>query len=380
MAEFAPSTSESGRPVALPPACFSDPEFHRFELDAVWGHDWFCLGRATDIPNPGDYSTVTVGDDPLLIVRQQDATVRVLANVCRHRGMLLAEGRGNALRIRCPMHAWTYDLSGRLISAPGLNKDPSFERGEVCLPVIRSEVWEGFLFATFDDSIPALAGRLAKLKDQLANYRMSELRAATPLELERYEWNWKMYADECYHCPFLHAQSWGKMHPVSPSSVDEESSFNDPANGIVAYELVGRFVDACPTRTGKALHPILPDLTLRQRSRLAYVTVAPNLLIIGMPDKVKYFLWLPLGPKSSFFGASWTFPESTLAEPGFKERWEMERSDLAPVMVEDLNAWRRYQTGIQSRFAPRGRLSDREKVFQRLQDWLVGRYRAAASR
>ena len=380
MEEFVKSTTAFGQTVALPPKCFWDPEFYRFELDAVWGHDWFCIGRVTDIPDSGDFYTIIVGNEPLLIVRQQDGTVRVLSNVCQHRGQLLAEGSGNFQRIRCPMHSWVYELTGALTFAPGFDDDPTFEIGEICLPEIRSEVWEGFLFVTFDDSIPALAGRLVKLKDQLANYRLSQLRAYVPLESEHNDWNWKMYADECYHCTYLHARSFGKMFPVPPSAVDEECEYNDAENGIMAYELIGQHLDASPTRTSKALHPILPDLNEYQRSRMAYITVAPNLLIVAMPDKVKYFVWLPAGPAASYLGVSWAFPESTLADPGFIARWEMEKEDLHSTVIEDLEGWKRYQVGIESRFAPRGRLSNLEKTMGRLQDWLVGRYQAAAKK
>lgn len=380
LSDFDKSTTAATHTVALPPAAFTDPAFYEFELDAVWGHDWFCIGRVTDIPNPGDYYTLKVGKEPLLVTRGRDREVRVMSNVCQHRGLLLSEGRGNTTRLRCPMHSWVYDLTGQLVSAPELNDDPTFDKKEICLPTIRSEIWEGFLFITFDDSIADLAPRLERLKGQLANYDLPNLRSNTPLEMEKNEWNWKFYTDECYHCTHLHANSWGKMYPVPPTAVDEDTEYNDVENGIVAYELISRHVDAAPTRTGSAMFPILPGLTEHQRSRLSYITVAPNLLIVAMPDKVKYFLWLPSGPQSSQFGVSWTYPQSTIDHPDFLKNWEMEKTDLYPVMIEDLDGWRRYQEGIVSRFAPRGRLSDKEKVVGRLQDWLVDRYRRAEAR
>ncbi|MDE2457364.1 MAG: Rieske (2Fe-2S) protein, partial [Burkholderiales bacterium] len=128
--EFDASTTAHGATVALPPAAFTDDAFFRFELDAVWGHDWFCIGHTGDIPSAGDYFTVQVGDDPLLAVRQQDGSIRVLANVCQHRGQVLAQGRGNVRRIRCPMHSWVFDLAGRLLSAPGLNEVADFDKSE----------------------------------------------------------------------------------------------------------------------------------------------------------------------------------------------------------------------------------------------------------
>ena len=377
--EFTASTTACDRTVALPPGCFWDPEFYRFELEAVWGRDWFCIGRVTDIPDAGDYYTITVGNEPLLVVRQGDGTVRVLSNVCQHRGQLLLDGHGQASQIRCPMHSWVYDLSGGLIYAPGFEDDDTFDLGDVCLPEIRSEVWEGFLFATFDDTVSPLAGRLARLKDQLANYGLAELKAPTPLEPECYDWNWKMYADECYHCTYLHARSFGSMFPVPPDAIDEDCEYNDAENGIVAYTLIGQHLDGAATRTGKVLHPILPDLTEHERARMGFITVAPNLLIVAMSDKVKYWVWLPAGPEESYLGVSWTFPESSLRDPAFVERWEVEKEDLHTTAEEDLEGWKRYQRGIASRFAPRGRLSGFEKTIGRLQDWLIDHYRAAAS-
>lgn len=376
IAQFDASTTAHGATVALPPTAFTDDAFYRFELDAVWGHEWFCVGHTGDIPKTGDYFTVTVGDDPLLAVRQQDGSVRVLANVCQHRGQQLADGRGNARRIRCPMHSWVYDLAGQLMSSPGLNDDPTFRKSDACLPVIRSEVWENLLFVTFDDSIAPLSPRLAKLKEQLANYRMSALRPAAPVAYNRVECNWKHFADECYHCPSLHGQSWGKMYPITAQTVDESAIYNDLANGIFAYDLIGPFPDASPTRTGRALQPILSDLTEHQRRRLAYISIVPNLLIVAMPDKVKCFIWLPIGPNDSQYGVTWLYPEPTLARPVFKETWDMERNDLYPVMVEDYAGWRRYQVGARSRFAPRGRLSPLEQMMGRHQDWLINKYRS----
>jgi len=374
-ASFEASTTRHGATVALPPRVFSDPQFYQFELDAVWGHEWFCIGRTTDIPKPGDYYTISVDKDPLLVVRQQDMSVRVLANVCQHRGQVLAEGSGSVRRIRCPMHSWVYDLSGQLLAAPGFDEAAQFDKKAVCLPELRSEVWEGFLFATYDAGIAPLASRLERLRGQLANYEMAALRAHSRLSMELNDWNWKQYADECYHCPSLHSDSWGKMYTLSSGFLDEDTIYNDETNGIIAYDLISSCKDASPTRTGIAAHPILPKLTEAQRSRLGYITIAPNLLIVAMPDKVKYFLWLPAGPTRSWYGVSWLYPETTHADPQFEARWRLEVEELYPVMKEDYAGWRRYQAGLESRFAPRGRLSNQEKVIGRFQDWLIARYR-----
>jgi phenylpropionate dioxygenase-like ring-hydroxylating dioxygenase large terminal subunit len=377
LSEFEASVGE--RAVSLPAECFTSPEFYEFELDAVWGHDWFCVGRATDVPNTGDYYPVTVGDDPLMIVRGHDDVVRVISAVCQHRGFVLAEKPGNAKRIRCPYHAWTYDLDGRLRSAPLMDEHESFDKSCVRLPEVRSEIWEGFVFVTFDPDVPPISERLAHLSQQLANYRLSELRAHAPLELESYEWNWKVVSDECYHCCHLHATTFHRLFPSTPDMIEDDSPYDDIEHGVIGFNHKASCLDGAPTRTGKALHPILPDLTEAERWRMATITIAPNVLLLCLPDRVQYFLALPTGPTSMLWGVSWLFPESTLADPGFVDRWELEKSDLTGVREEDLGACLSVQRGLRSRFAPRGSFSPKEWTLIRMNEWLVSKYMAASS-
>lgn len=111
---------ETDEVYALPPACFTSEAFFQFEMNAVWKKQWFCVGRASDIPKAGDFFTFEVGDDALFAIRTREGKINVLSNVCRHRNMLLLEGAGNARRISCPLHAWVYNMEGELVSAPGM--------------------------------------------------------------------------------------------------------------------------------------------------------------------------------------------------------------------------------------------------------------------
>ncbi len=377
------STLDAKNVVALPAAVFSSSEFFEFEMNAVWRHEWFCVGHASEIPNPGDYYTLRVGKDPLIVLRDRDQKVQVLANVCQHRGMILAEGRGNLRRLRCPLHAWTYDLSGKLIAAPGLTDGDGGGDvvAHVCIPRIRTEIWEGFIFMTFDESLPPVGERLVKLGHQLRSYNIASLRGADPLHLEEFDWNWKIFNDECYHCMYLHSSSWGDMYELNRGeTLDEAVEFNDLERGITSYNLCSTHRDAAPTHTKSILQPPIGGLSDQERTQLSYVTVAPNLLIVAMPDKVKYFLWLPLEAQKSLYAVSWMYPESTLVHPDFRANYEREVKDLSPVMEEDLYAWRSCQQGYNSNFSARGPLAPEEEVIKRLQTWLVRKYAAEDAR
>ncbi|WJM95807.1 SRPBCC family protein [Pseudomonas defluvii] len=372
---------ETDEVYALPADCFTSEEFFQFELNAVWKKQWFCVGRASDIPKAGDFFTFDVGDDALFAIRTREGEINVLSNVCRHRNMLLLEGAGNVRRISCPLHAWVYSMDGELVSAPGLtDTGANFDPKSVCLPKIRAEVWEGFIFINYDASAPSLHARLGNLGKQLANYKMSDLKSSEPMKMESFDWNWKIFNDECYHCSFLHASSWGAMYETNPERVDESAFFNDVPNGIVSYNLISTHKDAAPTHTGSILQPPMTSLTDEERSQLSYVTVAPNLLLVAMPDKVKYFMWLPKSANQSTYGVSWLYPQSTLECKDHKEKFDQEHDDLYPVMIEDLFAWRRSHMGMKSSFASRGRLTNEELVIKRLQNWLIDLYRAEDNR
>ena len=103
----------------LPPKCYSDPRFFEFEKDAVFGHDWLCVGREAWIPNPGDYFTSSHAEEPIIVVRTEKGEVKALSSVCQHRAMLVAEGRGNTRSFLCPYHHWSYALDGRLLGYAG---------------------------------------------------------------------------------------------------------------------------------------------------------------------------------------------------------------------------------------------------------------------
>lgn len=378
--KFAASNTDTAHALSLPPEVYTSPEFFDFEMEAIFAHEWVCVGRVSDIPKTGDYFTTAIGKDPIIILRGRDGQVHAYANVCQHRAMPLVEGSGNTRRFRCPYHSWVYGLDGCLQSAPDLNDADYFDKSEIKLPEVRVDEWLGFVFITFDETLPPVSQRLGRLAEQLAPWNIGELEPAGPLTFDEYDFNWKLLGDECYHCAHLHSQSWVPMYPTSSERIDFQTDFNDEPNGVVAYELISVEEGAAPTKTGRVLQPYLPGLNSLQRSRLVYVTVAPNMLIIAMPDKVKYFLWLPDAHNKTRFAATWMYPRSTLDLPNFEAEWKQELEDLAQVMREDEQAWNGCQRGMASRFAPRGRYAPSEEVLVRLNRWLIEKYTAEQGR
>src|SRR5271155_1782112 len=97
----------------------SDPQVYRLELDRLFGRTWIMVGHETEIPNPGDFVLRYIGEDVVIVSRQQDGSIAILLNVCAHRGMQVCRAaRGNASTFSCPYHAWVFGQDGHFVGAP----------------------------------------------------------------------------------------------------------------------------------------------------------------------------------------------------------------------------------------------------------------------
>lgn len=157
----------------IPREIFTDSDLFRLEMDAVFtGPVWVLVGHESEVPQPGDYKTISVGAIPVIVVRGAGGKVGVLVNACAHRGTRLVEGpNGNVLRggFRCIYHMWTYDTEGHLIAVSLPEDFPTeFRKEDYGLPHARVDTYGGAIFATFDDDAPPLREYLAELTEGLA--------------------------------------------------------------------------------------------------------------------------------------------------------------------------------------------------------------------
>jgi phenylpropionate dioxygenase-like ring-hydroxylating dioxygenase large terminal subunit len=230
---------------------FSDPDVFELELELIFGRAWLFLCHESQVRKAGDFFEAPMGRDNVLVVRQKDGSVKGLLNTCAHRGNAVCRAEeGNTRNFMCTYHGWTYDLAGKLIGVPGLDKlfHNELDRDRLGLrEVAQLDSYKGFVFATMDRAAPPLAeflggtGRLAI--DLLAS--RGDLEAVPGVQKFVIPCNWKFAVDnlfDWYHPAITHMSANGIILPPPdkpPASVVDDGGATTP-DGVVLSAAAGQ--------------------------------------------------------------------------------------------------------------------------------------------
>ncbi len=374
------SVREVNAAETLPPICYTDPEFFKFEKDAIFYREWLCVGREAWVKNPGDYFTASQIGEPLIIARNRDGVLKAMSAVCQHRAMLVADGIGNARSFRCPYHHWTYSLDGNLVSAPEMDRACNFDKADFRLPEVKLEVWLGFIFINFDPDAAPLAPRLSALTAVLKNYNIAgndEL--DRPGEPRKEMWNWKVRyenANDGYHANRLHG---GPVHDCVPSAL---ATFPElPADTAGYFRYNGTTTpDFGFNPTLKAVLPIFPGLTTEDRNRFLFLCIPPTLTMNCGSDMINFSMFNIEGLGEMTSRRGWLVAPGASKQPLFAERLNTIVSTNAAIVEQDRDVDKAVQIGLHSKFAVRGRYSWQEQSQRELNNWIVKRYQAEWAR
>jgi len=192
----------------IPGDRYTSRAFFEKEWEGMWTKVWLLLGRESEFPDPGDWQLEDVGPESILMVRQEDGSVKAFYNICQHRGQpLVSEEKGHVRRFVCRYHSWAFMPDGSLNFAPDSD---DFPEGNPCdnvrLEELRCETFAGFVWVNMDPDCVSLQEYLGPIWDDWSRYDLHTWKRYVGLTTTL-PCNWKVVLDnfnESYHVPTVH--------------------------------------------------------------------------------------------------------------------------------------------------------------------------------
>jgi len=329
---------------SLPSHFYINPEVFGLEKDKIFRRAWQVVGHHDQVAKPGDFFTLDLQGEPILLVRDAAGELRGFYNVCRHRAGPPAEGCGSRKVFRCGYHGWTYALDGSLISAPEFEGQPGFDPNYFSLAPVRAEEWFNLIFVNLDPNTVPLRQSLGELPVQAERFGFREMRL---FERRTYDMkcNWKTYVDnylEGYHLPSVHP---GLNRELDYNAYTVEAHGNyvrqfSPIRG-------GQAGDAVPRRYQGAGNDLTAD----------YFWIFPNWMLNCYPDNASLNVILPLEPERTLAIFEWYLPERELGSKAARD--SVAFSDQ--IQLEDVTICETVQKNLHSRSYDRGRYSVKQE-------------------
>jgi Rieske 2Fe-2S family protein len=373
----------------LPRARYLDPAAFAEEKDRLFFREWVCVGRGEEVPNAGDYLLLDVVGESILLVRDRDSTLKAHYNVCRHRGSQLVlgveskpDGAQNRTGcsgsftsgIRCPYHAWTYNLDGTLSTAPYLEEGDAFCKED--LPLYRVDVseWGGFVFLNLGASgpgsdprpRPTLADQLGGAPERVQRYPLSQLRLARRITYDVAA-NWKVILEnynECYHCGTVHPE----LCKVVPAFKQKGGADLDWDRGVPHKDGAWTFT-MTGTTNRKPFAGLNEDEQVRHKGELIY----PNFMLSLAAEHAAAFTLWPHGPDRTTVICDFLFHPDEMARPDFDPSDAIEFWDI--TNRQDWVICESVQRGMTSRVFTQGFYAPMEVLSLDIRKWLEERIR-----
>ena len=247
-----------------PASVFTDQARFEKELDVLFRRGSHVIGWTGELPRPGTFVTKNVAGHPVLVTRAEDGILRAFRNACTHRGAQVADGCGEARRLTCPYHAWSFDLDGSLAGQPDAYAFEGIDRMTLGLEPLPIADVAGLIAVGLDESADPRAA-FADIEPQLrwCSYDTHEIVCHHSWNLRS---NWKIAFDvnlETYHVNYLHRETLFNLvlhHPIY-DTFGRHGRWGFPTTGIekIADLPEDQWPDPAPI---SIVHTLFPSVVL----------------------------------------------------------------------------------------------------------------------
>jgi phenylpropionate dioxygenase-like ring-hydroxylating dioxygenase large terminal subunit len=357
------------RATTLPPHCYTSPEWYRAEVERVFLKEWILAGRAEQVPEPGDYYRIDLVGEPIIVVRDDQGTIRALSAACRHRATEVVAGQGRCRSFQCPYHGWTYSLRGDLIGAPDMHEVEGFDRKDWGLVPVRTETWGGFIFVNFDPDAPPFMDRLGEVAARFGAHRFEEMQV-TKQWSARLACNWKCWLEnsrEGYHVKIVHKETYRRFY--RGWSAPNWRMAGRPG----VYELMSGTNDDGLYLPRDPVFPMVEGLSPEDLETTHFLIVYPSLCLNITPAHLAFHHILPEGPESTTITTYMAFPAGTIARPDFEDAVKSYYEIPEMFIPEDRAIAETMQRGLRARLGRPGRFALEEKPCHAFANYLLDR-------
>ncbi|MEN0135185.1 MAG: aromatic ring-hydroxylating dioxygenase subunit alpha [Rhodococcus sp. (in: high G+C Gram-positive bacteria)] len=385
---------------------YTSQEYYDLDIDAIFAKSWIFVANEAEIPDAGDYVTITVGRYSIIVTRDDDENVRAYHNVCRHRGArIINDERGSVGRIVCGYHQWTYGMDGKLVFAD--SQAPDFDPSCFSLRGVHARSVGGLIFICIsNDTPPDFDDFAASVEPYLAPHRLREAKVAKQIDLIEHG-NWKLTVEnnrECYHCGG-HPELLSSYFPVYGFDLDDLPARLVPARDRYVTAMA-ELVDKCETlslpyaeieeldtrptgfridrvpleKAGESFTPdgtaaskkLMADFPTPKLGRLGF-HVQPNAWFHFMADHAITFSAIPIAPDQTLVRTTW------LVHPDAVEGVDYDIDNLTAVWKatneQDAGFVERAHQGLLSPAYIPGPYSPSEYQVEAFINWYIGRLR-----
>jgi phenylpropionate dioxygenase-like ring-hydroxylating dioxygenase large terminal subunit len=341
--EVKPLSSSKSVGDALPIWTYCNEELLELEYESFFLNSWQMAGHTCDLQNPGDFITLDMWRDSVIIVCGEDHIIRAFLNVCRHRAMRLLDGKGNCGgSIQCPYHGWTYRNDGSLRGVTQTENFPGIDKSALGLQEVELKIYRGHIFVNLCGGGARVEDTLGAISEEIDLYSPDTYDQHLEPTFEVWNCNWKLAWDnyqENYHIPIGHP-GLHRMVESTEEGIEFSGGFNfgyfamREKRSKVPHErryqeLIAHTDHRFPAGKGR---------------RWLQLALDPNMGIEYYPDLFVLFQLFPLGVNKTLVKTSTYSPPNLSSEE--REMQEINLILLHEVNEQDKTLVERIQRGV----------------------------------